>query len=278
MGGEETMPTDRENEALIQAGLNLIQQALSIYDRDLRLAACNRAFREMFGLPDRLVTPGATFEDTCASSPRTANTARSSDLDAFVRDRVETARAFQPHYMERTRANGRTISVEGAPLPQGGWVTVYTDITAIRRQEELLRSRSEELSEKVLANAEELSRANRELAATIAALEEAKRQLTEMESRTRLTTEMMPAHIAHLDAGGAYVFTNRRLSSLMPSAPATCSAAGSPRCWARASPRSNPRSAAPMAARATWSNSPTTSPPAASAWPSRPTARAASTS
>jgi signal transduction histidine kinase len=214
------MPTDRENEALIQAGLNLIQQALSIYDRDLRLAACNRAFREMFGLPDRLVTPGATFEDTVRFLARNGEYGEVAEIDAFVRDRVETARAFQPHYMERSRANGRSISVEGAPLPQGGWVTVYTDITAIKRQEELLRSRSEELSEKVLANAEELSRANRELAATIAALEEAKRELTEMEGRTRLTTEMMPAHIAHLDGGGRYVFTNRRLSSLMPSAPA----------------------------------------------------------
>jgi signal transduction histidine kinase len=214
------MPTERENEALIQAGLNLIQQALSIYDRDLRLAASNRMFREMFGLPVRLVTPGACFEDTIRYLATSGEYGEVGDIETFVRDRVETARAFQPHYMERTRANGRTISVEGAPLPQGGWVTVYTDITAIRRQEELLRSRSEELSGKVLANAEELARANRELAATIAALEEAKRELTEMESRTRLTTEMMPAHIAHLDPGGRYIFTNRRLSSLMPSTPA----------------------------------------------------------
>jgi signal transduction histidine kinase len=211
--------TKGENEALIQAGLNLIQQALSIYDRDLTLAASNRAFREMFALPHRLVTPGASFEDTVRFLAENGEYGQVDDVESFVRDRVETARAFEPHYMERTRANGRTISVEGSPLPQGGWVTVYTDITAIRRQEELLRSRSEELSEKVLANAEELARANRELAATIAALEEAKRELTEMESRTRLTTEMMPAHIAHLDPTGRYDFTNRRLSSVLPGAP-----------------------------------------------------------
>jgi len=218
---EQEMPaTQGQNDALIQAGLNLIQQALSVYDRDLRLAACNRAFREMFALPEDLVTPGASFEDTVRFLAENGEYGEVDDIDGFVRDRVETARAFAPHYMERTRANGRTISVEGSPLPHGGWVTVYTDITAIKRQEELLRSRSEELSEKVIANAEELSRANRELAATIAALEEAKRELTEMESRTRLTTEMMPAHIAHLDPDGRYVFTNRRLSTVMPGAPA----------------------------------------------------------
>ncbi len=82
--------------------------------------------------------------------------------------------------MERTRANGRTISVEGSPLPQGGWVTVYTDITRTKRQEALLRARSEELSDQLLTHAEELSATNRQLAATITALEEAKRQLTEI--------------------------------------------------------------------------------------------------
>jgi hypothetical protein len=92
----------------------------------------------------------------------------------------------------------------------------------------------------VLANAEELARTNRELAATIAALEEAKRELTEMESRTRLTTEMMPAHIAHLDAGGRYVFTNRRLSSLMPRRRPTSSAAGSPMSWGPSFPKIEP--------------------------------------
>ena len=100
--------------------------------------------------------------------------------------------------MERTRANGRTISVEGSPLQQGGWVTVYTDITEIKAQEALLRGRSEELSEELLAHAERLAQTNRQLAATNAALEEAKRELTEMEARTRLVTEMMPAHIAHV--------------------------------------------------------------------------------
>ena len=82
---------------------------------------------------------------------------------AFIRDRVEAARAFVPHYMERRRANGRTISVEGSPLPGGGWVTVYTDITAVKRQEELLRGRSEVLSDQLLEHAEQLAHTNRRL-------------------------------------------------------------------------------------------------------------------
>ncbi|WP_439521735.1 PAS-domain containing protein [Marivita sp.] len=208
-----------QTDALIQAGLNLIGQALSIYDSDLKLAACNARFAEMFGLPEALTKPGADFEATIRNLAERGEYGEIDDFETFIKTRVDQARAFQPHYMERTRANGRTISVEGAPLPQGGWVTVYTDITATKSQEQLLRTRSELLSEEVLARSEELAATNRKLAATVSALEEAQRELTEMEARTRLTTEMMPAHIAHVDSGGRYTFSNRRLSTVMPGRP-----------------------------------------------------------
>ena len=208
------------DEKLTRAGLALIQQALSIFDADLRLALCNPRYQEMFDLPDYLVTPGASFHDTIDFLVARGEYGPQPDPEAAVRKRVETARAFQPHYMERRRANGRWVSVEGAPLPQGGWVTVYTDITEIKLQEALLRARSEELSDQLLTHAERLSQANRELAATNAALEEAKRELTEIEARTRLVTEMTPAHIAHVDADLIYSWSNRRLSLLMPGVPA----------------------------------------------------------
>ncbi len=207
------------NQALTQAGLNLIQQALSIYDSDLRLAVCNAPFVEMFNLPDRLTTPGASFEDTIRHLVSRGEYGEVDDPETFIKDRVETALAFQSHYVERTRANGRIVSIEGAPLPQGGWVTVYTDITETRAQEQLLRTHSEQLSEEVLKRSEELSATNRALAATNKALMEARRELTEMEARTRLTTEMMPAHIARVDENGRYTFSNKRLHLVMPGRP-----------------------------------------------------------
>ena len=206
---------------LTRAGLNLIQQALSIYDSDLRLASCNARFQEMFDLPDRLVTPGAGFEDTIRFLVNRGEYGPVDDPAEAVRHRVDMARAFEPHYMERQRSNGRWISVEGSPLPQGGWVTVYTDITEIKHQERLLRARADELSEQLLADAERLAQANRALASTNSALEEAKRELTEMEARTRLTTEMMPAHIAHVDPDLRYTYSNRKLSSVLPGRPSS---------------------------------------------------------
>lgn len=212
-------PAPKDTAAMTTAGLNLIQQGLSIYDDSLRLVVCNRPFLEMFDLPASHGRPGARFQDTIRLLVARGEYGPVEDIEQAVAMRVEQARAFTPHYMERERANGRWVSVEGSPLPQGGWVAVYTDITRPKRQEALLRTRSEALSDKVLAYAEDLASANRELEATITALEEAKRQLLETEARTRQTTEMMPAHIAHVDVNRRYTFSNRKLSSVMPGRP-----------------------------------------------------------
>jgi signal transduction histidine kinase len=207
--------------ALTTAGLNLIAQSLSIFDHNLRLVKINRPMQQMFNLPDAMVQPGVSFEAVIRYLVEAGEYGPVDDVSEFVKTRVERARDFKPHYMERTRANGRTISVEGAPLPQGGWVTVYTDITRTKEHEVLLRARSEELSEQLLAHSEALSATNRKLEATVNALEEAKHQLTEIEARTRLTTEMMPAHIAHVGPDGIYTYSNRRLNSVIPGRPSS---------------------------------------------------------
>jgi signal transduction histidine kinase len=215
------MLSEAQRAKLTEAGLNLIQQALSIYDSDLRLAVCNHRFREMFDLPERFVTPGSYFGDLIRFLVERGEYGAIADPEEAVRFRVDQARTFQPHYLERQRPDGRWISVEGSPLKQGGWVAVYTDITEIKRQEALLRARSEELSADLLAHAEQLSETNRALAATNAALAEAQRELIEMEARTRLTTEMMPAHIAHVGRDLRYTYSNRRLASVLPGRPSS---------------------------------------------------------
>ncbi|QLF71934.1 PAS-domain containing protein (plasmid) [Peteryoungia desertarenae] len=211
--------SEEEHNSLMRTGLNLISQALSIFDSELKLVVCNRRYQEMFDLPPAYVAAGVSFEETIRLLVQRGEYGPVDDEEKAVQTRVKAARAFVPHYMERLRSNGRWVSVEGFPLPQGGWVTVYTDITEVRIQQQMLRTRSAELSEQLLSNTERLSETIRELSAANTAIETAKSQLAEMEARTRLTTEMMPAHIAHVDRSLRYTYTNRRLSSLIPGRP-----------------------------------------------------------
>ena len=80
------------------AGLNLIAQALSIYDRDLRLVVCNAPFQTMFNLPDALVTPGATFHATITHLAQRGEYGEVSDVPTFVPEPISQAKAFNHHY------------------------------------------------------------------------------------------------------------------------------------------------------------------------------------
>lgn len=208
--GQTFSPVD---PSLIQAGFNLIQQGLTIFDDELRLVGWNARFVAMFDLPRSLVHPGASFESIIRYLVERGEYGP-GDVNAMVAERVERARAFEAHYFERERPNGMTLSIEGHPLTQGGWVAVYTDITAHKRQETLLRARSEDLSEQLLKHSAELARANRELAAANAALSETQRALMRSEARVRLATEATPAHIAYVDRDLVYRYSNLRIGEV----------------------------------------------------------------
>jgi len=201
----------RDTSVLLRSGLNMIQQALTIYSEDLRLIFANRRFGAMFDLPDRFSQPGATFGETLEFLAARGEYGPIGDLNTYVEARLEQARAFEPHYVERQRPDGSWISVEGGPLRQGGWVTVYTDITQIKEQEALWRARSDELSDDLLDRSEELARTNRALEATINRLHETQQHLEAAEARVRLAAETTPAHIARLNRREVYTYSNHRL-------------------------------------------------------------------
>lgn len=201
---------------MIRSGLNLISQAISIHDQDLKLVHANRMFQKMFQIPDDLMQPGTDFKVTLQHVAQQGEYGPLDDIDAFIEDKMALARKFAPHYFERTRANGTSISVDGSPLDEGGWITVYTDITEIKRQDAQIRSQAQSLSAELLERSAMLTQTNRELTATVRALESAQQDLKVSRERLDLINRMTPAHIAHVDADGYYTHSNGRLSSILP--------------------------------------------------------------
>jgi len=58
-------------------------------------------------------------------------------------------RAGSPHVSERVRANGQVLELRGQPLPGGGYVTSYSDVTEHKRAERELREVNEHLEQRV---------------------------------------------------------------------------------------------------------------------------------
>lgn len=102
---------------------------ISLFDVDLRLAAHNEKFKHLMGLPDSLFEkPDVHFEDFIRYNVQRGDYGP-GDPEQQVAAIVARARNFQPHRIERVRPNGIALEICGMPLPDGGFVTTYIDVT-----------------------------------------------------------------------------------------------------------------------------------------------------
>jgi diguanylate cyclase (GGDEF)-like protein/PAS domain S-box-containing protein len=119
-------------------------QGFTVFDRELKLILCNKRFLEMLDFPESLAKPATDFTEFMRF-----NAARGEygpgDVEALVAERVERAKRFTPHSLERLRPNGQIIEIRGTPLPGGGFVTTYSDITERKREKEELERQTQYL-------------------------------------------------------------------------------------------------------------------------------------
>lgn len=146
---------------LIEALENL-NQGITIFDADLKLLASNSKANSLLGLPPEVLKPNVHIGDLFRYNAQRGEYG-SGDIDKIVQDRIDMAMQFLPHKFERTRPDGTTIEIIGNPLPQGGFVTTYTDITEFRQIETKLRRSNEQLEERVLERTLELQLAQERL-------------------------------------------------------------------------------------------------------------------
>ncbi|MDD5030819.1 MAG: PAS-domain containing protein, partial [Rhodoferax sp.] len=115
---------------------------ISLCNSDLRFTTYNAGMMELLDFPPALFAKGwVDFEDLVRY-----NVARGEygpgDPEQQVHISLERARNFQAHQFERARPNGRWLEIRGTPIPSGGFVSIYIDITARKRMEaELVQSK-----------------------------------------------------------------------------------------------------------------------------------------
>lgn len=147
-----------EKSALLQATLDNIAQGVVVFDADEDLVAWNGRYVELLRLPADAAAPGARFTDLMHHALAQGN--RGLALASMLR---RTGEGEQPWL------NGTVLEVRRNPMPGGGFVITFTDITQRKRTEEALR---------------------------------------DGERRIRLITDAVPAQIAYVDAERRYRFVN----------------------------------------------------------------------
>ncbi|MBE1277611.1 PAS domain-containing hybrid sensor histidine kinase/response regulator [Enterovibrio baiacu] len=150
------------SRGLLQGAIEHISQGISVVDKQLRLVAWNQRYVELFKFPPDLIQVGRPIADVVRYNAE-RGLCGPGEIEAHVAKRVSYLRQGSPHTSSRVHPDGRVIEVQGNPMPGGGFVMSFTDITAFRDAEEALKQSNETLEARVIARTQELESLNRRL-------------------------------------------------------------------------------------------------------------------
>jgi PAS domain S-box-containing protein len=155
---DETSQELRFSRQLLQATMENVSQGISVADAETRLVAWNRRYLEMFSYPDDMVRVGRPVADLIRWNAGCGEFGN-RDPEREIAKRLLHMKAGTAYVIQRTRRNGRVYEIRGQAMPDGGYVTTYTDITEFKRTERELLEAKQTLEERVTERTYELSKA-----------------------------------------------------------------------------------------------------------------------
>lgn len=150
------------NRELLQSAIENISHGISVIDKDLKLVAWNKQYVDLFNYPDDLIRVGRPIEALVRYNAEQGMMGK-GDVEALVVKRLEFMRAGSSHVYERQRKDGLVLETRGNPMPGGGFVTSFIDITEFRQQQNELEKINQELENRVGSRTKELEELNQRL-------------------------------------------------------------------------------------------------------------------
>ena len=150
------------SRTVLQSAIENASEGISVIDDNLKLVAWNNRYLEIFNYPVDLIYIGCPISQLIHY-----NLSHQSDfirdIDQQVKKRLNFIRQGSRHSTERTLPNSKIIHIEGNPIPGGGFVMIFSDITIYRQAEKVLKEKNYDLEALILARTFELEQANKEL-------------------------------------------------------------------------------------------------------------------
>ncbi len=192
----------RQTDMGLARSLEHLPQGVVIIDAQLRLVAWNSRYVQLFRYPADLMVVGQPIEALLRHNARRGLLGPQPADDAIAR-RLQHLRSGQPHLHESAKGDGTVLEIRGNPLPDGGFVTSYADITSYKNAARELRSLADALEQRVRertrdleAARQEAERANRSKSRFVAA---AVHDLLQPLNAARMFTSLLRSHL-HGDA------------------------------------------------------------------------------
>jgi adenylate cyclase len=132
---QEEAEVSHESERRLIEAIESISEGFALFDANDCLVLCNNRYREIYpGIVD-VIVPGTPFEVIAGTNARRGHIREAvGRVDEWLKDRLAMHRnPAGPHLMELS--DGRWVQISEQRTQAGGTVSVFTDVTELKRSE-----------------------------------------------------------------------------------------------------------------------------------------------
>jgi len=150
------------SQNLLQSAIENASEGISIVDNELKLVAWNKKYIDLFSYPKELVYKGCPIKHLIRYNA-SRGLCGDGEISRQVEKRLDYLRNGSPHSSERQHPDGQVIRIQGNPLPGGGFVMLFSDVTAYKEAERVLKDTNIDLEAIITERTKKLEKTNEDL-------------------------------------------------------------------------------------------------------------------
>lgn len=147
---------------LLRTTIENVGQGICVFDESLRATTWNRRFRAILDIPDDVLQVGTALADLVRYMDGRGEYGRDGVIDTLLARWTDPRRQGRPDVYVRARPDGRVLEIATNPMPDGGFVAVYTDVTERHRAAAALQEANETLERRIAERTRALAAAKAE--------------------------------------------------------------------------------------------------------------------
>ena len=173
---DDTTQAMQFNMTALLTSLESMDQGISVIDKHLNLVAWNKKYVELFNYPDDYLIVGTPVEKLMRFNAKRGELGM-GDIEDMIQRRLEHLKNATPHRFTRQRSDGHVVEMIGNPLPGGGFVTSFNDITNHVEIQKALEESNIDLEYRMKKRTEEVHSINADLRLEIERRNDAEKEL-----------------------------------------------------------------------------------------------------
>lgn len=158
----ETTRALRFNQEILFSSFENVSSAISVVNNELDIVAWNRRYEEMFNYPKGMLQIGVPVAELVKFNAE-RGLLGAGTIDELVQKRLRHLQDGKPYRVVRQHHHDHVIEIKGNPLPEGGYVTTYDDITDFISTQRELEQSNEHLEQRVEKRTTEIRAINEDL-------------------------------------------------------------------------------------------------------------------